>query len=115
MTSRIGRDARYFREVVQKFQNSCGQIDTDLQELASAAKDVETVFDELLQQARDFSPRSQRQGLYTIDPNDSSVADPRELIDELRGYLKFAMRSLESAAKTLPDRRAIVAKLIGMD
>jgi hypothetical protein len=113
MTSRIGRDARYFREVVQKFQNSCGQVETDLQELANAAKLVETAFDELLQQARDFSPRSQRQGLSTIDPNDSSVADPRELIDELRGYLKFAMRSLDAASKLLPDRQKVLARLIG--
>jgi hypothetical protein len=113
MTSRIGRDARYFRQVVQDFQNHCGQVETDLKELASAAKLVESAFDELLDQARDFRPGSQPQGLSTIDPNDPRVADPRELLDELRGYLKFALRSLDEAAKIMPERRAALVKLIG--
>ena len=113
MTSRIGRDARYFRQVVQDLQNRCGQVESDVKELASQAKLVENAFDELQDQARDFSPAPQRQGLSTIDPNDSSVADPRELLDELRGYLRFAIRSLDDAAKLLPDRRATLTKLIG--
>jgi hypothetical protein len=113
-TNRVGRDAAYFRGLVQELSNVCGSVAIDLKELESKSSEVESALTELKERARDWRPGQNRPGVTTVigTSQDPDTEDPQETIDEIRSRLRFALRSLDEAARLLPERRAQVAKLI---
>jgi hypothetical protein len=116
-TNRVGRNGAFFRELVQDLSNVCGRVAVDLKELESKSSDVENALSELKERSRDWRPGQNRPGVITVigTSQDPDTEDPQETIAEIRSRLRFALRSLDEAAKLLPDRRSVVVKLVGTD